>query len=419
VKTLPLGSNLRVSDAILASRAPEVPVLAPPQRAAVPSIEAAGRGSAIEAARNAEASAGAPPRGIDLNKVVVAAYKAMGFAILGTILLGLASFLATNLFYLVSSRWVTPLELSSTDPRVLELDAQYAAAKAARDGVATQRLELGARLADAERVAASEKDFQAEFEEAMQADLADRAGELASFRQLKTDLEKTRGEVTAANEAYTDVSKDSLRQEYAAHLIDKEQQARGGHELAEIAGANVALHEKNVEVDARILELKRQVASLRAAGARSARGAMSYEILHMRHEYQQSVLASRKAEGERDALSKSVGMLDQTLASYDAQLARIAKAPILQAADKSVHTAFVPYDDLAAVRAGEKVYACAAGFAFCRAVGAVSDLLEGEVTGKHPLYNRELRGVLARLTLDDTRAIEKPVLFVGRKPLGI
>jgi hypothetical protein len=35
-----------------------------------------------------------------LNKLVVSSYKFMGFAILGTILLGLASFIATNLFYI-------------------------------------------------------------------------------------------------------------------------------------------------------------------------------------------------------------------------------------------------------------------------------------------------------------------------------
>jgi hypothetical protein len=350
-----------------------------------------------------------------LNKAIVSSYKFMGFAILGTILLGLASFIATNLFYLLDESWVTPMELSSTDPRVLQLSAQYAAEKAARDGIATQRLEVDARLSDARRTLASEEAFQRAFDEAMKADLADRSGELASFRRLVADLQKTRREVTEANSAYTSVSKDALKAEYAAHLIDKDQETRGGFELAEIAGANVALHQKNVEIDARVAELQRQVASLQAAGSPGS-GAMSYEILHMRHEFEQSVLASRKAADDADALAKSAEMLGKTLGEYDSQLARIAKAPYVMAADKAVNTAFVPYDNVGAVAIGEKVYSCALGFVFCHRVGTVAEVLDGEVLGKHPLHNRDLRGVLVRLNLDDARAIAKPVLHLRRAP---
>jgi hypothetical protein len=353
-----------------------------------------------------------------LNKLVVSSYKFMGFAILGTILLGLASFIATNLFYIFNESWVTPLQLSSTDPRVLQLSSQYAAEKAARDGVATQRLEFASRLSDAQRIVVSEGRFQEAFDEAMKADLEDRSGQLAEFKHLIASLQHTRREVTAANRAYTAVSKDELQQEYAARLIDKDERTKGGYELAEIQGANLSLHEKNVEIDARVTDLKRQVASLQMAGAH-AEGAMSYEILHMRHEYEQSVLASKKAADDADAMTKSVAMFDKTLAEYDAQLARIEKAPYVQAADKSVTTAFVPYDNIAAVETGDTVYRCAVAFLFCSKAGTVAEVLDGEVIGKHPLHNRDMRGVLVRLQLDDPKSIEKPVLHLHRKPLGI
>ena len=353
-----------------------------------------------------------------LNKAIVSSYKLMGFAILGAILFGLASFIATNLFYIFNESWVTPMELSSTDPRVLQLTAQYSAQKAARDAVATQRLELSARLSDAQRIAVSEGSFQRAFDEAMKADLADRSGELASLRNLIADLRHTRRHVTAANREYTGISKDTLKQEFAAGLIDKDARVKGGYELAEIASANLALHEKDVEIDARVTDLKRQVASLESAGTHGG-GGMTYEVLHMQHEYEQSLLASQKAEDDAGAITKSLAMLDQTLAEYDAQLARIARAPYAMAADKSVNTAFVPYDNVGAVEVGDKVYGCAASFLWCHPVGTVAEVLDGEIIGKHPLHNRDLRGVIVRLALSDPKAIAKPVLHLRHAPLGI
>jgi len=350
-----------------------------------------------------------------VNKLVVSSYKFMGFAVLGTILLGLASFIATNLFYMLNESWVTPLQLSSTDPRVLQLTAQYSAAKAARDGVATQKLEFTSRLSDAERIIASEGKFQGAFDEAMK---ADRSGQLDQFRKLINNIQRTRREVSSVNRAYTAMSKDQLQQEYAAGLIDKDAKVKGGYELAEIQGANLGLHEKNVEIDARVTDLQRQVASLQTAGTHGE-GAMSYEILHMKHEYEQSVLASQKATDDASALSKSIAMFDKTLTDYDAQLARIEKAPYVQAADKSVSTAFVPYDNIGAAQVGDTVYKCAVSFLFCSKIGKIAEVLDGEIIGKHPLHNRDMRGILVRLELTDPKAIEKPVLHLHRAPLGL
>ena len=135
---------------------------------------------------------------------------------------------------------------------------------------------------------------------------------------------------------------------------------------------------------------------------------------------QESVLASRKASGHGDAMRKSLAILDQTLSSYDVQLARIQKAPYVIAADKSLNTAFVPYDNASAVHVGDKVYACALGAFWCKPVGTVAEILDGEVTGKHPLHNRELRGVLARLRITDGgRSMQQPVLYLHRAPLGL
>ena len=347
-----------------------------------------------------------------LNKLVVSSYKVVGFAILGTILFGLASFIFINLFYMCNRSWVTPMIVSSTDPRVMQLNAQYEAERVARDGVAIQRLQLQFQREDAERVKQGEDEFQAAFRDMMRAEALDRGAQLAMLHRLIGELRKTRTEMTATSKAFTAIRKEDLKGEYAARLIDKDQATRGGYELSQIASANLALSERDVEANSRMAGLQRAVDALKS-GKRST----SYEILRMQHEYEQSVLASKRAEGTAEALAASVALLDKTVERYDAQIARVEKAPYLQALDKGLPTAFVPYDNVGAVKVGDAVYACAASVFWCKSIGRVAELLDGEVVEKHPLHSRELRGVLVKLELTEPKAMEHAVLYMHRAPM--
>ncbi len=346
------------------------------------------------------------------NRVVVSLYKGVGFAILGVILLGLGSFIFTNVFYMANRSWVTPLVLSSTDPRVLQLNAQLSSEEAARDAVASQRLQLQSQLDDARRTQASEERFQAAFQKAMDVEAQDRGAQLAELQGLLDDLGRTRSEVVDTSRDYTAISTDSLKREAEAGLIGKGESARGALELSQIEGQTVAIDAKSADVDARVAELRRAVGSLRGS-----RTAPSYEVLRMRREYEQSVLASQKAADDAEAFQNGIAMLDQTLGWYERQITRLKRAPYVMAADKSVTTAFVPYDNTDAAKVGADVYSCLVGPVLCQKVGRVAEVLDGEVIEKHPLHNREIRGVLARLELTDAAAVQHPVLHVRRRPL--
>jgi hypothetical protein len=365
-----------------------------------------------------------PSHAMQLNKLIVSAYKVMGFAILTTILVGLSSYLVINVFYLINRSWVAPTIISPVDERVIQLSAQLAQESSLRDKLFADRLDMMARLEDANRIVATEEAFQASFALAMQADLADRRSELSKFSGLIGQYNTTQREVLKSNDAYTGMSRGRMQELFGAHIIDQDGFINGNYQLAQIAHSNLNLAEKNVEIDTRISQLRRDVKSLELASlavngdpAKMKDQQLSYEILRIKHEFDKSVLEAKKAQDSRDGYKQSVIAIDNTIGRFDRVLKNIQESPYMKAAEHNLTVAFVPYDNIASVEKGEPVYGCKLGILWCSKVGQVADILDGEVLGKHPLHNQEIRGVFVQVQLEDAKWAEETVLHVGRAPL--
>lgn len=339
-------------------------------------------------------------------KHVVSAYRLLGFAILTIIVIVLIGYIATTAFFYVSNSWVEPLAVSASDEKVISLQAQVAAQQTSRDKTA-------AELEQAERAIVVQQEFQSEFEKAIKSDLDGRKAALERMHQLANAAASTRSSIRRSNSAYANASSRQMAQEWRAGLIDRQQMLAGKFQVAQISSSNLNLAERQAEYETRAADLEAQTRSLEALLANtSQQGALSYDVLKIKQDYEASRLETQKAIETRDMLKLALDREEKLLKS-------LQSSSYLRALSDHAQVAFVPYGNLTKVEKGRSLYACKLGMVICHKVGTVLEVLPGEVQFKHPHKDKMLRGQMVELKLDDNSAAEDDVLFVGGRPLLI
>jgi hypothetical protein len=375
------------------------------------------------------------PRAINLavlNKLIVSAYKGLGFTILFAILVGLVSYLGTSAFFFLSRGWLCPSIMSPTDPHVIQLSSELSQQLSARDKLVAEKLDLAVKLRDAERTVAAEETFQSGFRDAVGTEYRARFDEATRLRELSEKSDQSKEEVARSTAAFAGMSRERLKELYDAHLIDQDAYVKGAHELSQLAVSSLGLAQKDAEISGRLATLAREMQALGATGASlvpqtNGDGAaipmrpripLTYDVLRIQHEYDRSVLELNRARDVRDGLTEGIKSIEQIIARYDRLIKGLSESGYLKAWEHGISVAFVPYENLGNVTKSEVLYGCRLGLAWCHKVGRVVGALDGEVTGKHPLRNTELRGVMVEIRLDEAGYGEKPVLYAGR-PLFI
>ncbi len=357
------------------------------------------------------------------NRFIVQAYKAVGFIALTSIMLGLASYFIINAFYFTNHGWGAPMIVSPSDKRVLELKAQLAQQASLRDSLAAQKNDLEMKILDANRIIDSEMAFQAALRASVDSDVKDREATLGKIALLSREHAQTSKEIARANDEFVGLSKGQIKDMYAAKLLTREDAVKGNLQIAELASTNLGLSSKSIELDNQMFLLRREIDSLKLAGrtldqpAPSTGSALSQAVLMSRHEFDRSSLEIARAKDAQRALKSNIDIMNAAIGRYDGLLKSIKDSPYLQAVDHHLTVAFVPYDNIAAVNRGAAVYACKGNIVWCKRAGTVAQVLDGEVTGRHPTQNAELRGIMVQLELDDIRLAENPVIHFGHSPL--
>ncbi|HEU0036259.1 MAG TPA: hypothetical protein VFQ53_36855 [Kofleriaceae bacterium] len=339
-------------------------------------------------------------------KLVVNAYRLLGFTILTLIVIVLVGYIAQTVFFYFSDSWVEPIAISASDEKVVSLEAQLAEQQNTRDRIADE-------LTQTERTIEAQQAFQLQFAKAIKSDLDGRKAALSRIRALASSAASTRRAIKNENSAYASASRRKMAEEYKAGLIDRAAMLSGKYQIAQISSSNLSLAERQAEFETRAAELEAQTRSLDAILANTAATdtTLSYEVLRIKQEYEASRLDLAKSIEARDTLRANLERQDRIVKS-------LQQTSYLRAVHDHASVAFVPYGNLSNVKPGNALYACRAGMIICRKVGEILEVLPGEVQFKHPHRDKVLRGQMVEIKLDanDSDAAADDVLFAGGKP---
>lgn len=176
---------------------------------------------------------------------------------------------------------------------------------------------------------------------------------------------------------------------------------------------------ERVEIEGELAEIERVVASddkFLAEIGTTADAPKTPEQWLVRRELEKVKLEKENAVGKRTPLNQRIDSLKLRMKDQEAVVNRLAQSPYLKAIENKVTLAFVANQNLKNVKLGSPLYGCHWGIVWCRKVGTVKAVLDGEVQDIHPHDESIQRGLMVEVDVSEWGASET-VLFAGGKPL--
>jgi hypothetical protein len=350
--------------------------------------------------------------------LLVPAYRSMSVVILSAILLGLASYLLLTVFYFFSESWIEPKIISPTDAQVLQLNGQLAQGTLVREQLATQRLDLLVKLRDAKRKATDSNQFQNDVKQTAKQVVNDNRHRLESVQEVDRSFQSEAPQILDSDKSFASGALAEADKLYKTHLISEEEWINRKTQLAQLGVSALSLKRSSAELDGEKNVLSREIDSYSTLVAAGSNGdGLNSEVLQAKRQLDSSLLDEANAKDLAAALFQELSMTEDAIAHQDRLLLSIQNFPYLRAAEQKLTVAFVPYNNAARINPGTLIYGCSFGVLFCRQVGRIAEVLDGEVVDKHPFFNKELRGLLVRVDFKDSKWDRSQVLFLGKAPL--
>ncbi len=360
------------------------------------------------------------------NKIIVSVYKVMGFVVLTAIMFGIVTYLGTSVFYLLDRDWVVPVVLSPSSEKVLQMNSHLIQQNYQREQLHVERMSLEAELAIIEESTVVGNQMLERYEAAIDVELNARQHERGALKSLYGEYVAARPAMEENTALMAEMTERNVEEELAAGLISEESYIRGKSLVSSNLASWVSYAQKEVEFDTKMGALDREVDALAAVRdeldgqiAAGDNAALSVDVLSLLKDYNRTRLEVMGQESKRIPIQRQMAAIDSSIEDYEAIRETIEQSPYYYALHEDVTVAFVPYDNLHNMEVGDRVYGCTLELVWCREVGTISQVLDGEVQTRHPLFKTEMRGLMVHIELDDEKWSEEKALHANGRPLFI
>ncbi len=349
------------------------------------------------------------------------AYKKLAMAILASLFALFLCYGTIIVFFLTSSGWSMPIELSSGHALVVRAEKDLGEMKVRQNQV-SQALEAAqSALTIAERdkrdaklrLEISKRTIDVELHSQSKL-LRETRDHILRLKQIIADFRNANGRGTFARnleKAYANrtITKKSLEAGTLAILESLHRMAVVSNELA-----IKEIEEDRINTRVEFLNSLRsqidqpEIRTLSAAGSDLVYLAREVIADHNLISQADKIIANKFAE-----VNHHKDSLDVVTSNINSMLA----TPVGRAITTPVTVVFVPYENSDNYPGGEPLYRCAVIVALCKKVGVTGQTIPGESNAVHPLFGKQLRGVFVEAVLNDKNDAKEELLHAGRPPL--
>lgn len=355
-------------------------------------------------------------------------YKKLAIIVLSSLFLAFATYGVMIVFFMVSSSWSVPFELSPGHALVEKTQRDISSLAVRRNALAQELSAARTDLARSTRDGADAASALLLTQQAIREELAaqGRAGDdlrdhIRRLKSMITDFSRIDGSNYARD----------LQRAYQRRLITKKHFDTGTLQVLETMHRLTTV---NNELAAKVFErskVQRRVEFLRGLVATFGEErpqivvSAGSDLVHFAHDLIRSRNRIDAAQKEVALARKRLVKVEQSLGVVEENLASLRATPAARALHGPVAVLFVPYTNGEAHEPGTALYACAFQILWCREAGRVGPSIGGETTVVHPLFGKPVRGTFAealfsdgaRAAGDSTKFVTKELIHAGRAPL--
>ena len=348
-------------------------------------------------------------------------YKKLAITILTSLFLAFVAYGSMIVFFMGSSSWALPFELSRGHVLVEKAERDLSSMRLRRNQI---RQDLSS--AKVERIGAD----RAERDGRLQLTLTQRTVEeeinlqttakleiqqhIARLKQVIEDFNRVNGRGGFAK---------NLKGAYDKRLITRKALNSGTlavletlHRVATVQN-EISIKQLELQRVARRLEFLRtlleeikqpEVRVITSAGSDLAH--LAREVIEAKSLIAASAKAAEDAKRRQERMQNSLDVISAAIASLE-------KTPAARALQAPVRVLFVPYPNADAYTAGKPLEACLLYMFVCSTVGEVGAPVDGETTAVHPLFGKPLRGTFVEAEFRDARSATTEIVHANGAPL--